>query len=287
MRAGARPYFLEHIYDKQATMLQPVGGMDRIAHALQFAVRGPVRLGEPVSAIKRDGQGVRIEHRTGITQADYCVCAIPAPLLARISSDFTTAKKKALANIPYLKSVKVAFEAPRFWESDEHIYGGLAWTDRLNENVLYPSSGFHSERGVLVGAYCAGWTHEDNPERFAKLPLAEQIAISRASVEALHPGRSKLLGKPIAVDWGQVPFSEGVGAVGREFDDAPAGTRRGAQYTELTRPEGPIVFAGEHLAYVGLWQESAALSAHAAVSTIARMNAERRLSTSEKKSAKV
>ena len=28
------PYLFEHIWDMQATMLQPVGGMDRIAHAI-------------------------------------------------------------------------------------------------------------------------------------------------------------------------------------------------------------------------------------------------------------
>ena len=33
-RAIALPYFFEHIFDMQMTMLQPVGGMDRIARAL-------------------------------------------------------------------------------------------------------------------------------------------------------------------------------------------------------------------------------------------------------------
>jgi monoamine oxidase len=205
------------------------------------------------------------------------VCTLPGNLVGRVANDFSPAKREALRNIPSLKSVKVAFEAPRFWETDDHIYGGGAWTDRLNENVLYPSSGFHSDRGILVGAYCAGWTHRDTPDRFAALPISEQIAISRASVEALHPGRSKLLEKPLAVDWGQVPWSEGVGAIGRDFQDAPG--PRGARYAELIRPEGPILFAGEHLAYVGLWQESAVLSAHAAVGTLARMAAERRVTS--------
>jgi len=275
--ATVLPHIFEEIVDMQATMLQPVGGMDRIAYALHGALRSKARLGEPVSAIRRDGTGVRIEHRGGVTRADYCVCALPGNQLAKIPSDFSPAKKAALRDIPYLKSCKVAFEAPRFWETDDHVYGGLAWTDRLNENVLYPSSGFHSPRGVLVGAYVAGWTNRDNPDKFAALPTAEQIRISRESVEALHPGRSALLRSPVAVDWGLVPYSEGVGADGPDFDGAPPGTRRGPRYTELTRPEGPIVFAGEHLSYVGLWQESAATSAHEAVSLLAHMAAEKRV----------
>ena len=200
-------------------------------------------------------------------RADYCICALPAPILARIPSDLSPAKKAALKGVEYLGSAKVAFEAPRFWERDDHIYGGLAWTDRLNENVIYPSSGFHSPRGVIVGAYVAGWTHPDTPQAFTKLPIAEQIAISAGSIEALHPGRSKQLTSPVAINWGQVPYSEGVGAIGRDFGEQ----KRGPAYDELCRSEGPIIFAGEHLSYVGLWQEGAALSAHEAVRIVQHM----------------
>jgi len=51
--------------------------------------------------------------------------------------------------------------------------------------------------------------------------------------------------------------------------------KRGAQYDELLKPEGPIVFAGEHLSYVGLWQEGAALSAHEALKLVHSMAADR------------
>jgi monoamine oxidase len=266
-RSVGFPYFFESIIDMQATMMQPVGGMDQIAKAIFAAVRPSVRLGVPVTAIRREGAGVRIEHKGGVTLADYCVCALPAPILARIPSDFSPAKAAALKGVDYLKSAKVAFEAPRFWERDDHVYGGVAWTDRLNENVLYPSHGFHQERGVIVGAYVAGWTHPDTPDAFTKLPIAEQIRISAGSIEALHPGRSKLLTSPVAINWGQVPYSEGVGAIGQDFGDQ----KRGKAYDELCRPEGPIVFAGEHLSYVGLWQEGAALSAHEAVKLVQHM----------------
>jgi len=261
------PLIFDAIFDMQATMLQPVGGMDRIADALYETVRPSVRLGVPVTAIRREGAGVRIEHKGGAVRADHCVCTLPAPILARISSDFSPAKKAALKGVEYLKSAKVAFEAPRFWETDEGIYGGNAWTDRLNENVMYPSAGLHGERGVIVGAYVAGWTNQGNPDKFASLPIAEQVRISAASIEALHPGKSRLLSSPVAINWGQMPWSEGVGAVGRDFGPE----KRGPAYDELCRPEGPITFAGEHLSYVGLWQEGSALSAHEAVRIVQAM----------------
>ena len=107
---------------------------------------------------------------------------------------------------------------------------------------------------------------------FTKLPIADQIRISRESIEALHPGKSKLLESPLAVNWGQVPYSEGVGAL---WGDGPGDSGpRGDGYAELLRPEGPIVFAGEHLSYLGLWQEGSAVSAHEALKLVQSMAAE-------------
>ena len=265
------PYFFEHIWDMQATMLQPVGGMDRIAHAFYDRVKPLVRLRSPVTAIRRAGNRVRVEHGPGgqITEADLCVCTLGANLLARIPNDFSSVKNAALKNVQYLPSVKVAFEAPRFWESDDNIFGGLAWTDRANENVIYPSNGFGARKGVLVAAYVAGWTNQDNPQKFAAYSNEERLRVSRESIEALHPGRSKLLSKGVSVGWGLVPYSEGVGAI---WGGGPGGNAaRGEQYAELLRPEGPIVFAGEHLSYQGLWQEGAALSAHEALKLVGAM----------------
>ncbi len=265
------PYLFEHIWDMQSTMLQPVGGMDRIAHAIYQQVKPSVRLRSPVTAIRRSGDRVRIEHGPGsqMTEADHCVCTLGANLLEKIPNDFSPAKKAALKGVNYLASVKVGFEAPRFWESDDNIFGGLAWTDRANENVIYPSNNFGAARGVLVAAYVAGWTNRDNPQKFAGYGNEQRLEVCRDSIEALHPGRSKLLSKGVSVGWGLVPYSEGVGAL---WPDGPGGNgARGGQYAELLKPEGPIVFAGEHLSYQGLWQEGAALSAHEALKLVAAM----------------
>jgi monoamine oxidase len=270
------PFLFESISDMQATMLQPIGGMDRIAHAIYEQVKPLVRLGTPVTAIRRDGDRVRIEHgpRREMSQADYCICTLPLPILGRIPSDFSPAKRTAIAGAPpYLRSVKLAFEAPRFWESDDNIFGGLAWTDRPNENVIYPPHGFGSAKGIIVGAYCAGWTRRDNPQGFEALSHAARARISRDSIEALHPGRSHLLTKPVTVAWGLTPFSEGVGP---QWPGGPGvALDRGPAYRELFRPEGPIVFAGEHLSYQQTWQEGAALSAHEALKLVAAMAKQR------------
>jgi monoamine oxidase len=186
------PLMFEEFFDQQSPMFQPVGGMDRIAQALAERVRGSIRLNSPVTAIRRAGDRVRIHHGSGdrTTEADYCVCALPANLLGRIPSDFSPAKQAALRDISYGPSVKVAFESRRFWEQDEFSYGGLGWTDQLNENLIYPSGDWHRDKGVLVAAYCAGWMGEENPVRFTAFSHQERYEICRRSVERLHPGRS-------------------------------------------------------------------------------------------------
>jgi monoamine oxidase len=269
-RGVVLPLIFEEFFDQQTPMLQPVGGMDRIAHALYEQVRSDVRLNSPVSAIRRQGAGVRIELGAGRTpvEADYCICALPLTTLQRIPSDFSPAKQSAIRDVPYLPSVKVGFEAPRFWE-EEGIYGGVGWTDQANENILYPSGHFHAARGVLVGAYCVDWTGE-HLGPFNAMSHEERFRICREVIDRMHPGKARLLEKPVTIAWGATPWSEGVGPVHPDFGDT-----RGPRYAELLRPEGPIVFAGEHLSYVLYWQEGAALSAHAALRVLAEQAAAR------------
>ena len=270
-QAMALPLVFEEFFDQQTPMLQPVGGMDRIAHALYAQVRPAVRLNSPITAIRRAGAGVRIEHGPGAQalEADHCICALPLTTLQRIPSDFSAAKQAAIRDVPYLPSVKVGFESPRFWE-EEGIYGGIGWTDQANENLLYPSGNFNSDRGVLVGAYCAGWTG-DHLGTFGAMSHEERFRLCREVIERMHPGKAGLLARPVTVAWGLTPWSEGVGPMHPDFTD----TARGARYAELLRPEGPIVFAGEHLSYVLYWQEGAALSAHAALRVLAEQAAAR------------
>jgi len=128
---------------------------------------------------------------------------------------------------------------------------------------------------VLVGAYVAGWTG-DHIAQFQAMSHEERFQVCRGVVERMHPGKSRLLGRPVTVGWGLTPWSEGVGPIDPVFGGGPGGAGpRGARYAEMLRPEGPIVFAGEHLSYVPFWQEGAALSAHAALGVLMEQAAQR------------
>ena len=76
----------------------------------------------------------------------------------------------------------------------------------------------------------------------------------------------------MTVAWGLTPYSEGVGALWGD-PDFGGNQDRGPVYSELLKPEGPIVFAGEHLSYQPTWQEGAATSAHAALKVLQEMSA--------------
>jgi monoamine oxidase len=257
----------EETFDQQAPMFQPVGGMDRIAYAIYARVKDDVRLNTPVKAVRPMARGVRVLLADGgAVEADYCLCTLPATMVKKLDMPLSPAKKAALANTVYAPSAKVAWEAPRFWEQ-EGIYGGLAFTDAPSQLIWYPSGGWNAPKGILIGAYAAGGL--GNASAFSGMPHAQRLQVSREVIERMHPGKSALLTKGVTVAWNETPWSEGIAA--RWTPE-----QRKTDYAELCRPEDRIFFAGEHLSYIGAWQEGAALSAHEAMSLLhTRMVADR------------
>ena len=94
----------------------------------------------------------------------------------------------------------------------------------------------------------------------AKRPMYEQIEMSRAAIEGLHPGCGRELEKSMAIAWSKVPYSLGIAARYRSSEDASD--------TLLNQPDGPFYSAGEHLSQLGAWQEGAVLSARRAINMI-------------------
>lgn len=257
----------EEIADQQAPMFQPVGGMDRIAYAIYDQVRDAVRLESTVRQLRKRGNGVRVIYADAAgtehaIKADYCICTLPLNLARRLDADFAPAVRAAMAAPHYGPGSKVAFESRRFWEQDDAIYGGLAWTAEPSEVVWYPSGQWNADKGILIAAYSVGFTSDENAAAFSAMSIAERIDLSRRVVERMHPGKSAELKKGISVGWAKTPYNEGVAAVW-------TAEQRANEYALLCKPDGPIYFAGEHMSYIMAWQEGAVLSAHEAVRLIA------------------
>ncbi len=247
-------------------MLQPVGGMDRIAAAFERRVGDRITFGVAVTEIRRVGDRTRIVYQDKTsggeqaTEADYCICTIPLSILRDIESDFSEPTATAIQESLYDPACKLGWQAERrFWEEDLGIYGGISWTEREITQIWYPSSGFHSDKGILLGAYNYGRT----ARQFGDLSPADRAANARASGRRLHPEFEHEVSRPMSVAWQNVPHNRGAWA---------RWSRAGREnlYPVLTRADGPFYFAGEHVSYLDGWQEGAILSAHHTIAALHR-----------------
>ena len=254
----------------QPTMLQPVGGMDRLPVAIAAALRNKPRLQAEVREIRRQGaDGVRVVYlnrRTGATQAveaDRAIITTPLPILARTDNDFSPAVKAAIDAPRYSQSLKIGFESAPFWEI-EQIYGGISFVGGDTNLIWYPSGQFQAKREILLAAYAS----REAAARLAAMPRAQAIAVARAAVDRLHPGHGRDLAAPVLVNWSKVPFAEGPWI---EWSD-PGNDERAV--APLQAADGPFLFAGSHLsAYSGHWQEGGILSGRrAAALALAQSN---------------
>jgi monoamine oxidase len=252
----------EEGFDFQATMFQPVGGMDRIPVAFADKLGPAVRLMSEVTAIKRRNNGVTIAYterpsgKRAVVEADYCLITIPLKVLETIDNDFAATHRAAMAGIEYGNAIKIAWQSRRFWEIDDNIYGGISWVKGPTALVWYPSDRLFSKTGILLGGYVT----RGDVDALAALPLQQQFELSRAAIEGLHPGHGRELEKPMAIAWSRVPYSLGIAARYTVEHDP--------NYAVLNEPDGPFYFAGEHLSHVGAWQEGAILSARRAINML-------------------
>lgn len=252
----------DEFVDWQATMLQPVGGMDRIPLAFETRLDADIKRGAEVLALRHHERGVSVTYKhladgsTASVEADYVISTLPFNILANIDSDFSAEVGAALRRVKYDHSLKVAFEAPRFWEAQQ-VYGGISYVKNDAGLVWYPSHGFQSDTGIVVGAYANG----EAGQRLGDKPLAERIAYAAASIEQVHPGCSKLLRHGINVTWHKIPYSLGPWTLEWEGDDGNSPD----DYRLLNQPDQRVYFATANLSQMPGWQEGAMLSAQRAV----------------------
>jgi len=251
--------------DWQATMFQPIGGMDQLPMGFKRKLGPVVRQRAEVVRIRQNDKGVSIVYKDlaagthETVTADYCICALPLTILKTMDTDFSPEMKAAIQGCSYDSAYKIAWESRRFWEQESNIYGGLSFVRGAVETIWYPSAAMFSETGILLSGYGIENDSSYGISAFGRLPDADaKLAASRRSVELLHPGCSQELKNPIYCSWGHIPYNLG-SWVSRAESGAPPG------YEVWTQPQGRIFLAGDHCSHIVGWQEGAALSAHRAV----------------------
>lgn len=257
----------EEQIDWQATMFQPIGGMDRIGYGFAKVLNDAIVYDAPVTEITTGDSSVTVAYSKGgkpqTITADWCICTVPLAVLAKTKNNFTAATQKAFTSVPMASHYKVAWESPRFWEKENRIYGGISFPRQTIDLVWYPSDKLFSKTGIII----SGFNLERNDmtrefTAFGKLSRQGKLDASRSAVDALHPGKSSLLAKPIYISWEQIPHSLGCYANTRLPGTEDA-------YNQLDKPEGRTLFAGDYLSHLVGWQQGAALSAHRAIDRIA------------------
>ena len=253
-----------HLMEFQTAIFEPVGGMDAIAKGFEKEVGSLVRHNCKVTRIEQNDKGVTVTfsdtRKGGAAQqvkADWCVCTIPASILAQIDIQVGDAMKQAIQSLPYGASFKVGLEFKRrFWEEDERIYGGISYTDLPIGQISYPSTNFFSKGpAVLLGGYQYENAHAYS---YTAMSPAQRIQAAVEQGAQLHAQYPKEFLSGFTVGWHRVPWINGCFGL---WTDA----LREQHYRNLCEIDGRIVLAGEHCSYIPAWQEGAILSSLDAV----------------------
>ncbi|WP_416196949.1 flavin monoamine oxidase family protein [Pseudomonas sp. Teo4] len=254
------------LYEFQSSIFQPAGGMDAIASAFAGQLQGLIRLNAKVTRLQQDANGVTVTYddlgngQTLQEKADWCVCTLPLSILSQIPCDFAAPMQAAVRAVPYGASVKVGLQFKRrFWEQDEHIYGGISYTDTPIGQIGYPNCDFGSDgKGVLLGGYMF---ENNNAFEFTAMSPEQRIAKALEYGNQLHPQYRECFDSGIAVGWHRVPTSLGCFGVWTE-------ETRAQHYDNLCAIDGRVVLAGEHASQLPAWQEGAILSAQNAITRL-------------------
>jgi monoamine oxidase len=255
----------------QTSLLEPVGGMDSFWKGFLRqpltrqggSLGGLIRYGAKATGIALRDDKVTVRFEDGgaarTLDADYCVCTIPSPILAGMETNLPADFMRAAAKLPTGLAGKIGFQAERFWERDNNIYGGISWTTDLIDQIWYPSHDYLSRKGILTGGYVQG----ANAIAFNKRPVAERLHIAREQGERLHPGYSSHVEHGIAIAWERMEFQQCAWA-DEEHPDFQAHAE------VLAKPYGRFHMAGDQITYWSGWQEGAILAAWHAVTAIDR-----------------
>jgi monoamine oxidase len=262
--------FRDADYFWQTSLMEPVGGMDMFAKSFlrqpltrqSGTVDGLIRYGARVTEVDIAADKVTVAFQDGNSArtlaADYCISTIPMPIFAKLKANLPADVMTAAANLPAIVAGKVGWQAERFWETNDNIYGGISWTDESIDQIWYPSSGYLSPKGTLTGAYMRGKAAEE----FNAQTVAERLRAAKEQGERLHPGAyAKFVEHGVAIAWNRMEFAQLGWA--NESD-----AKFGENAQVLAKPQGRFHFAGDQVTWWTGWQEGAVLAAWNAVQAI-------------------
>ena len=169
-------------------------------------------------------------------------------MLAGIDTDLSPSVQSAIAASAYDGAGKIGLQFKRrFWEQDDDIYGGRSWTDQEVGQILYPSHGLTTSKGVVVGYYL------DFRATMRQRPPAEIERLALEHGARVHPQYRAEFESAFSVTWARVPWS--LGSWRSESDTAARAL------APLREPDGRVYFAGDYMTDMSSWMQGAFESA--------------------------
>jgi len=204
-----------------APMFQPVGGMDQISKGFQRAM-DPRRItfNAEIRSVLQHATGVKITYldtrtnKTVQTAADFVVVCLPLNLVARLEINLAPEIMTAVKEVSYSNSAKMGLMMKRrFWEEDDHIFGGHLYSNLPLGEFSYPSYDYFSQKGVLLGLYANGPVGN-----LLDQPVAARIEHVLTHSSKVHPQMRAEFESAYAVWWRKVKYNEGGYASGRNVE---------------------------------------------------------------------
>ena len=242
-----------------APMFHPAGGMDQIPKAFARSL-GPTRftLGAEVQKIRQDEHGATVTYKdtkTGKVQthtADYVVMCLPMTIISNLDVPLSADMLAAVKGTRHSNSAKMGLGMKRrFWEEDDKIFGGHLYSNLPIGEFSYPSTGYFSRKGVLLGLYANGPVGD-----LLDKPIAERIEHVLAHSSKVHPQIRQEFESAYGVWWQKVEYSRGGYASGRGEHRAELskmdnrlliGSAATAPYSEPDWQEGAVAAAWQAL----------------------------------------
>ncbi len=134
-----------------------------------------------------------------------------------------------------------------------HCFGGGSAADNPNRFMYYPSHRVEgSTGGVVLASYC--WS--DDAARWDSMRSAERYVYALRNLQALHGRRIEVFftGRGATKSWARDPYAFGEAAIYTAHQMT-------SFHLDVSRPEGPVHFAGEHTSLKHAWIEGALESA--------------------------
>lgn len=207
---------------------QPVGGMDEIPRAFARALEGRIALQAEVRSIRHSPDEVRVvlwnraSGREEELTADYALSCLPLSVLRKLDVSLSPELAQVVADVNYSSSAKIGLQMHRrFWEEDDGIYGGPTLTNLPLGQFSYPSNGFCTRKGVLLGFYGNGELSGEDDRPLVELTHTERVEHVISHAGRFHPQMREEFETAVSVFWKKIPFSNGAYAGGtRPFLDA-------------------------------------------------------------------